>query len=651
MEIIRAKTAGFCFGVDRAVRMTEQLAAEGHRVATLGPLIHNPQCVASLERQGVITVDGPDQLPGGYEVVIRSHGVGESTYDALRRRDVVIHDATCPFVAKIQKIAAQAGKEGALLLIAGDKNHPEVQGIVGHACGEVLVFADPTQLREISTAENREKLVFVVAQTTYEVTKWLESTEFIKKVYTNPRIFDTICSATWARQQEAEELARRCDLMVVIGGRGSSNTQKLVRVANRHCRTLAIETAQELSAEDFAGVQRVGVTAGASTPSSIIEEVLNKMSEVVQNEEMSFEEMIEQSLKPVFNGKVVTGIVTGISPSEITVDIGTKQTGFVAASEWSDDPTVKLEDAVKKGDELELVVIKVNDQEGTVALSKKRFEAKAGQAEVEKAAEEGTILEATVSEQVKGGLVAYVKGVKVFIPASQASLRRGEDLAPLVKQKVRIKIIECSGRRVIGSIRAVLAEEQEAKKEAFWAEAEEGRHYQGVVKNLTDYGAFVDVGGVDGLVHISELSWDRIKHPSEVVKVGDVIDVYIKSLDRENGKVSLGFKKAEDNPWERLRADYPLGSVFTAPVVSITKFGAFVRVLPGIDGLVHISEISNERVEKVSDVLKVGDEVTVKLIEADFEKHRVGLSMKALLNDAPAAAEEDDVVASSEDAE
>ena len=649
MEIIRAKTAGFCFGVDRAVRMTEQLAREGRRVATLGPLIHNPQCVAALEAQGVVTADSVGDIPQGYEVVIRSHGVGEDVYAALAEKGAVVHDATCPFVAKIQRIAAEAGRAGATLLIAGDRDHPEVQGIVGHACGEVHVFADLEALEACSTPQLRQKPAFVVAQTTFEVTKWLESTKFIKKVYTSPRIFDTICSATWARQQEAEELARRCDLMVVIGGRRSSNTPKLVRVAGKHCKTLAVETAAEITAGDFAGVRRAGVTAGASTPSSIIEEVLNKMSEVVQNEEMSFEEMIDQSLKPVFNGKVVTGIVTGISPSEITVDIGTKQTGFVAASEWSDDPTVKLEDAVKKGDELELVVIKVNDQEGTVALSKKRFEAKAGQAEVEKAAEEGTILEATVSEAVKGGLVAYVKGVKVFIPASQASLRRGEDLTGLVKQKTRIKIIECSGRRVIGSIRAVLSEELEAKKEAFWAEAEEGKQYDGVVKNLTDYGAFVDIGGVDGLVHISELSWDRIKHPSEVVKVGDHIEVYIKSLDRENGKVSLGYKKAEDNPWERLRNEFPLGSVFKAPVVSITKFGAFVRVLPGIDGLVHISEISNERVEKVSDVLKVGDEVEVKLIEADFEKHRVGLSMKALLDDAPAG--EDEFVASSGDVE
>lgn len=360
------------------------------------------------------------------------------------------------------------------------------------------------------------------------------------------------------------------------------------------------------------------------------------MSETVQNEELSFAEMIEQSMKPVFNGKVVTGVVTGVSPSEVTVDIGTKQTGFVAASEWSDDPSVKLEDAVKKGDELELVVVKVNDQEGTVALSKKRFEARAGAEELEKAAEEGTVLECSISEAVKGGLVGFVKGIKVFIPASQASLRRGEDLTGLVKTKQSIKIIECNGRRVIGSIRAVLSEKTAAAKEAFWSEAEVGKHYAGVVKNLTDYGAFVDIGGVDGLVHISELSWDRIKHPSDVVKVGDEIEVYIKSLDTENQKVSLGYKKTEDNPWERLKNDYPIGSTFTAPVVSTTKFGAFVRILPGIDGLVHISEISHERVEKVTDVLNVGDEVAVKLIEVDFDKHRVGLSMKAL-QDAPAA--------------
>ncbi|MEG0803684.1 MAG: 4-hydroxy-3-methylbut-2-enyl diphosphate reductase, partial [Pygmaiobacter sp.] len=464
MEVIKAKTAGFCFGVDRAVRLTEALANEGHKVATLGPLIHNPQCVEKLETLGVVTANSIAELPRGYEVVIRSHGVGEGVYREIAQGGFVVHDATCPFVAKIQRIAKQAGDTGALLLIAGDKTHPEVQGIVGHTTGKFFVFSDLEELMEFSTIEIRQKQVVAVAQTTFQITKWLESAKFIKKVYTNPQVFDTICNATWTRQQETEELSRKCDLMVVVGGRGSSNTQKLVKVAGAHCRTIAVETAAELSATDFATVQCAGVTAGASTPSSIIEEVLNKMSETVQNEEMSFAEMIEQSMKPVFNGKVVTGVVTSVSPNEVTVDIGTKQTGFVAASEWSDDPSVKLEDAVKKGDELELVVVKVNDQEGTVALSKKRFEARAGAEELEKAAEDGTVLECNITEAVKGGIVGFVKGIKVFIPASQASLRRGEDLAQLVKKKVDIKIIECNGRRVIGSIRAVLSEKVSAAK-------------------------------------------------------------------------------------------------------------------------------------------------------------------------------------------
>ena len=631
MEIIKSKTAGFCFGVDRAVKLTDDLLDSGAKVATLGELIHNPQCVKRLESKGAVTADTISDIPDNYNVVIRSHGISEDIYQQLNDKSIKIHDATCPFVSKIQKIAKDAGEANALLLIAGDINHPEVKGIAGHTKGEFLAFQTIEELKNILDEKTAIKSIYVVSQTTFEIKKWKECSNFVKKVCTNAKIFDTICNATWARQQETEDISKRCDLMVVIGGKSSSNTQKLVAVAEKNCKTIAIETSEEIDLKDFDEVQCVGVTAGASTPSSIIEEVLNKMSEIEFSEDLSFEEMIELTMKPIFNGKIVSGVVTGVSPNEVTVDVGTKQTGFVAASEWSDDPSVKLEDVVKKGDELELMVVKVNDQEGTVALSKKRVEARAGVQELEKAAEEGTPLEVTISEVVKGGLVGYVKGVKVFIPASQASLRRGEDLTGLVKQKTNIKIIECSGRRVIGSIRAVLSEQSNAAKDAFWAETAEGKHYKGVVKNLTAYGAFVDIGGVDGLVHISELSWDRIKHPSEVINVGDEIDVYIKSLDTESQKISLGYKKAEDNPWERLQNEFPVGTVFKAAVVSTTKFGAFVRVLPGIDGLVHISEISNERVEKVTDALNIGDEVEVKLIEADLEKHRVGLSMKALL--------------------
>ncbi len=633
MKIIKAKTAGFCFGVDRGVKMTYGLVNEGHKVATLGPLIHNDQLVADLEAKGVITAGSVEEVPDGYEVVIRCHGVPETVYEKINTRGLVCHDATCPFVSKIHKIAREASEKGAVLLVAGDKNHPEVQGIIGHTKGEAFVFGNLDELKAWPGLQKPEKTVYAVAQTTFQVTKWLECSEFLKKSYTNALIFDTICNATWARQQEAEDLSQKCDLMVIIGGHHSSNTQKLVQVAARHTRAVSVETAADLNPEWFKGVQTVGVTAGASTPSSIIEEVLNSMSEEIRDD-MSFEEMIEASMKPIFGGKVVKGVVTSISQNEIQVDIGTKHTGFVKLSELSDDPSAKAEDLVHVGDELDLVVEKVNDQEGIAYLSKKKLESRKGLEEIGKAFEEGTVLEGTVTESNKGGVVVLVKGVKVFVPRSQATMRRDEDYTKLVKQNVKLVITEFSGRKIVGSINKVTAEANKAKAEEFWANVEIGKTYHGVVKSLTSYGAFVDIGGVDGLCHISELSWNRIKHPSEVVSVGDEIDVYVKDLDRDNKKVSLGYKKAEDNPWEKLKNEYPIGSVFTAPVVSITKFGAFVRILPGVDGLVHISEISNERVEKVSDVLSVGDEVTVKLQDVDFDKKRISLSMKAAQNEA-----------------
>ena len=633
MNIIKAKTAGFCFGVDRGVKMTYDLLEKGHKVATLGPLIHNDQLVADLEAKGVITAANVDDVPDDYEVVIRCHGVPETIYDKINTRRLVCHDATCPFVSKIHKIAREASEKGAVLLVAGDKNHPEVQGIIGHTRGESYVFGSLDELKAWQGPEKPEKPVYAVAQTTFQVTKWLECSAFLKKSYTNALIFDTICNATWARQQEAEDLSQKCDLMVVIGGHHSSNTQKLVQVAARHTKAVSVETAADLDPEWFKGVQTVGVTAGASTPSPIIEEVLNSMSEEIRDD-MSFEEMIEASMKPIFGGKVVKGVVTSISQNEIQVDIGTKHTGFVKLSELSDDPSAKAEDLVHVGDELDLVVEKVNDQEGIAYLSKKKLESRKGLEEIGKAFEEGTVLEGTVTESNKGGVVVLVKGVKVFVPRSQATMRRDEDYTKLVKQNVKLVITEFSGRKIVGSINKVTAEANKAKAEEFWANVEIGKTYHGVVKSLTSYGAFVDIGGVDGLCHISELSWNRIKHPSEVVSVGDTIEVYVKDIDTENHKVSLGYKKAEDNPWEQLKNNYPIGSTFHAPVVSLTKFGAFVRILPGVDGLVHISEISNDRVEKVSDALKVGDMVDVKLLDVDFDKKRISLSMKALLNDA-----------------
>lgn len=640
MQIILAKTAGFCFGVNRAVKLTYELLEQGRPAATLGPLIHNPQVVEDLESKGAITCDSVDDVPDGYEVVIRSHGVGQSVYDKISTRRLAYHDATCPFVTKIHKIAARAGAEGAMLLVAGDAKHPEVQGIVGHTTGKVEVFANLAELEKLLPELTQQKSIFAVAQTTFNVQSWETCKEFLKNQCTNAKIFDTICNATWARQQEAEDLSQKCDHMVVIGGHHSSNTQKLLQVAARHTKAINVETADELDKDWLNGARIVGVTAGASTPSSIIEEVLNCMSEEIRDD-MSFEEMLAASeAKPLYAGKIVKAKVISVSPTECVVGIdGSKHTGIVKLSEMSHDPNAKMEDLVKVDDELDLVVVKTNDQEGVDTLSRVRFEAQKGMKDVSEAAENGTVMEGDVMEANKGGVVVNVKGVRVFVPRSQATMRRDEDYTKLVGQHVKLVITECAGRKIVGSINKVTAEENKAKRDEFWKNVEVDKQYTGVVKSLTSYGAFVDIGGVDGLCHISELSWNNIKHPSEVVSVGDTIEVYVKSYDPENQKVSLGYKKEEDNPWEKLKNEYPIGSEFEAPVVSITKFGAFVRILPGIDGLVHISEISNERVNKVSDVLKVGDMVKVKLINVDFDRKRISLSMKACLDEAAEDAE------------
>ena len=640
MQIILAKTAGFCFGVNRAVKLTYELLEQGRPVATLGPLIHNPQVVEDLESKGAITCDSVDDVPDGCEVVIRSHGVGQSVYDKISTRRLAYHDATCPFVTKIHKIAARAGAEGAMLLVAGDAKHPEVQGIVGHTTGKVEVFANLAELEKLLPELTQQKSIFAVAQTTFNVQSWETCKEFLKNQCTNAKIFDTICNATWARQQEAEDLSQKCDHMIVIGGHHSSNTQKLLQVAARHTDAVTIETADELDRNWLRGAKVVGVTAGASTPSSIIEEVLNCMSEEIRDD-MSFEEMLAASeAKPLYAGKIVKAKVISVSPTECVVGIdGSKHTGIVKLSEMSHDPNAKMEDLVKVDDELDLVVVKTNDQEGVDTLSRVRFEAQKGMKDVSEAAENGTVMEGDVMEANKGGVVVNVKGVRVFVPRSQATMRRDEDYTKLVGQHVKLVITECAGRKIVGSINKVTAEENKAKRDEFWKNVEVDKQYTGVVKSLTSYGAFVDIGGVDGLCHISELSWNNIKHPSEVVSVGDTIEVYVKSYDPENQKVSLGYKKEEDNPWEKLKNEYPIGSEFEAPVVSITKFGAFVRILPGIDGLVHISEISNERVNKVSDVLKVGDMVKVKLINVDFDRKRISLSMKACLDEAAEDAE------------
>ncbi|MFV0497743.1 MAG: bifunctional 4-hydroxy-3-methylbut-2-enyl diphosphate reductase/30S ribosomal protein S1 [Candidatus Fimivivens sp.] len=646
-KITVAKTAGFCFGVQRAVEMVQKAVDSGEQVCTLGPLIHNAQFVQALEAQGVTVIHAVEDHAQGRRVVIRSHGVAAKIYEQLGQAGISYTDATCPFVSKIHKIASLVEPD-AFLVIVGDQNHPEVQGIMGHCSGSVLVVSN---CDELLNEQNKDILskntVYFVVQTTFNKNEWENCIQNAKKVCTNAKIFDTICNATSLRQQEAAKLASNSDVMLVIGGRHSSNTVKLAQICGQFCRTIAIETAGELNPEDFTGVCSIGITAGASTPACIIKEVHETMSEILENqEELSFEELLNQFCKSTYNGEKVTGVVTSIEPNMISVDIGTKHAGFVPLNELTDDPTVKPEDIVNKGDELELLVVRVNDVEGTVMLSKKRLDAQAGFEKVMGAADTDEILEGVVTEVIKGGVLALTNGVKVFIPASQATMSRGDALEALLKKPVKFKILEVNRqrRRAVGSIRAVLREQRKELEEQFWGEVEIGKKYSGVVKSLTDYGAFVDLGGVDGMIHISELSWGKIKHPSQIVQVGDEIEVYVKDIDAEKKKISLGYKKDEDNPWTILANNYAVGQSAKVKIVSLTAFGAFAELIPGVDGLIHISQIACERVGKPSDVLSVGQEVDVKITELDFERRRISLSIKALLED---NAPEEDLAADS----
>ena len=628
--------------MNRAVTIVNNLLEEGKKVTTLGPIIHNPHMVAELAERGVEIADTPNDLSSmDRTLVIRSHGVPQSVIDEIEQKGISYENATCPFVSKIHQIVKDNSREGKVILIAGDKNHPEVQGIVGHCEGEHYIFKNYEDLGKLlKKLENVENIsICVVAQTTYDVKEWKNCLKLLKKVYTNAKIFDTICSATSIRQSEAEELASISDIMVVIGGRQSSNTAKLFSVCKSKCeRTYLIESAAELDDIALIDADIIGITAGASTPARIIKEVFNTMTENIEKTENTaenFAELLEESLKNFNTDEKVHGVVVGIAPNEVYVDVGRKQAGFIPLAELSNDPNAKAEDLVKIGDELDLLIMRTNDQEGTIMLSKKRLDAIKGWDEIIKANEEDTPVTGFVTDVVKGGVIAVANGVRVFIPASQATATRGEPLENLLKKEVSFKIIEVNKgrRRAVGSIRAILKEERQKLADKFWETAEIGKKYTGTVKSLTSYGAFVDIGGIDGMIHISELSWGRIKHPSEVVKVGDTVEVYIKDLDREKGKISLGYKNTEDNPWEILKRDYPEGTVTEATIVGMTDFGAFANILPGIDGLIHISQISTERIEKPQDVLKIGDKVTVKITKIDFDKKRISLSIRELLED------------------
>ena len=639
-EVILAKSAGFCFGVRRAVQLAEEIADQGKPYVMLGPVIHNDNVIEDLAARGVGCVHAIEEVPPGYGVIIRSHGEPKAVYDRLEEMGCPVADATCVKVSQIHQIVKDASDRGRQVIIIGSPEHPEVKAIAGW-CEGAEIFRNVEELTVFldGAKENPQKPVTLVSQTTSTDKIWTPCREKVKKECTNAEIFDTICDATCKRQSEAQRLAEHCGAMIVIGDRKSSNTNRLAELCRAHCPLVFhISRAEELDRSMVSGVASVGITAGASTPGWIIKEVNNKMSEELNNVmeiEESFADMLERSIKTLNTGDKVVGVVTGITNTEVNVDLGTKHAGYIPLSELTDDPSLKVEDIVKIGDEIETYVMRVNDMEGVATLSKKRLDTVKNWDTIEAAVEEKTVMEGVVTEDNKGGVVVNVKGIRVFVPASQTGMPRGADLSEMLKERVQLRITEVnrSRRRVVGSIRAVAAEARAAKAAEVWEGIEVGKKYEGTVKSLTSYGAFVDIGGVDGMVHVSELSWSRIKNPAEVVSVGDAVSVYVISFDPEKKKISLGMKDHSQDPWSVFTSTYEVGSVASVRVVKLMTFGAFAEIVPGVDGLIHISQIADHRIEKPGDVLEEGQVVDVKVTDIDMDRKKVSLSIRALLTE------------------
>jgi 4-hydroxy-3-methylbut-2-enyl diphosphate reductase len=665
INVTLARNAGFCFGVDRAVKIVYNILDEGKKPVMLGEIIHNDRVMSDLTAQGASVIRSLD----GYErkedevIVIRAHGAVKSVYDKLAAEDIPFRDGTCPSVKRVQAIAEERSAGDGLVVIMGDGDHPEVEGIVSFCHNIPVICRDTDALYEFfgKNYTNIKKKVAIIAQTTYNVNAWGECVRRAGGFSPPADIYDTVCRATRERQSEALKLAAVSDLMFVVGGKNSSNTRRLYEICmSVRKRAVSVAGAEELDARlindllsgHIGDTFNIGITAGASVPAYIIKEVQNKMSDILQNtpqdtqqdaqneeyEEFDFEEALDASFKRIYTGNRVKGVITAVNSAEAIVDVGTKHTGYVALDELTDDPNLKPSDIVKVGDEIDLIVVKINDAEGIIHLSKKKVDAAVGFNTVMKASADGAVLDGVVKDVIKGGLIVLSHGMKIFVPASLTGVSRDDSLEKMLKKNVRFKVIEFNEQRgkAVGSIKAVLGAEREAARAKFWETAAVGAAYRGEVKSLTGYGAFVDLGGIDGMVHVSELSWSRVRHPSEVLSVGDVVDVYIKELDKETNRVSLGYKKTEDNPWVKFAQDYSVGDVVSVKIVSLMPFGAFAEIIKGIDGLIHISQLSVKKVANVKDVLAVGDEKEVKITEIDVDKKRVSLSIKALTEESAA---------------
>ena len=644
VEIILAKTAGFCFGVKNAVKTAYEKAEEEKDLYTYGPIIHNKTVTDDLEKKGVRIIESLDEAPENGKIIIRSHGVPPEVYNELEKRGLKYFDCTCPFVKKIHRIVEDRYKKGMEIIITGSPDHPEVVGINGWCKNSAKIISC------VEDAENfipdPEKKYALVSQTTFQIDIYEKIAEILSKK-TNVELNKTICLATAERQHEAVEIAKQAECMIILGDKKSSNTRKLYEISKKYCEnTFLCETFVDLGLKFVLKYGKIGITAGASTPPAIIKEAVNTMSE---NENKSFEEMLDESMVTLRTGDIVKGTVIQVSETgDVSVNLGFKSDGIISRRDFSDDPNTNPADVVKAGDVIDVYVVRVNDGEGFVQLSKKKIDAVKGYDEIEAAFNEGSVIKGKIVEQVKGGLIALINGIRVFVPSSQISNRYVEDLKSFIGQELDFNILEYDNvkrRKIVAGRKALAQKEIDEKRKAVFDTINVGDRIDGTVSRIVDFGAFVDLGGVDGLIHISEMSWGRIKKVSDVLKEGDKVKVTVLDVNSEKGKISLSLKDLDADPWKLAAEKYAVGNVVSGKVVRMVPFGAFIELEEGIDGLVHISQIAYEHVEKPEDVLTVGQEISAKVTELDLDSKKISLSIKETLPkpekaEAPAEAEE-----------
>lgn len=670
MRLVIADNIGFCFGVDRAIEMARSEREKQGKVYTYGELIHNSDVIEELKSEGIIPAESLEDIPGGSTVIIRSHGAGPKELDECKRRGLRAVDATCPFVKRIHNIVSEYGEKGYSIVIFGTAGHPEVRGIEGWSPKGARIIADPIQAAELEYVDK----VCLVSQTTANAAEFANTEAVVRERCGELITFNTICNTTGLRQQEAEELSKKCSRMIVVGGHHSANTKKLYAICKKYCKNVdSIAKVDELTLENIDINDIIGFVGGASTPKWIILEVIERMSELektmaaspveenveavaaaavqesvaknAEPAELSFEEVFEKTLVRIRNGQIIKGSVVQIVDGEVCVNIGYKSDGFIPRNEFSSDAEVDPAEVVKVGDEIEVEVIKVNDGEGNVLLSRKNVESKKLWDNLMQDEEnlQDKVFDAVGKEVVKGGLIANINGIRAFVPASQLSTKYVENIAEFVGKELKVKVIEVdkSRKRIVASRKAIMQAEAEAAKKELWTNLEVGSKVNGVVRRLTDFGAFVDIGGIDGLVHVTDIAWGRVKHPSDVLSIGQEIEVLIRDVDVEKQRVSLGYKQLQPKPWTMAAEKYPVGAIVEGKVVRIVSFGAFVALEPTIDGLIHISQVGVKRIEKVEDEINVGDVVRCKVLDVNPEAKRISLSRRdVILEENPEIAEQ-----------